>query len=199
MPSAPGARYSGNMEGTWAVQSSPHRLAEFLKRSWNEELKEGLWTKLRVPDRVLCPLQFTDRWSFHQENIWEFWVCGSLILQSLAHQHLQRCLAWFWTNWNKVLQPDMSDLRPDCQDPGFACSSALRYRTFETTILSTIWLMGTSSHELCQWSIVNQTALGYLAYQAGTCFQIFGGGGPDLVLNIEIMVRMDFFWTGLDV
>ena len=82
-------------------------------------------------------------------------------------------------------------MRPDCQDPGFACSSASRYRTFETTILSTIWLLGTSSHEL--WSVVNQTALRYLAYQAGTRFQIFGGRGPDLVLNIKKMVGMDFF------
>ena len=75
----------GNKEGTWAAQSSPHKLSKFLKLSWNVESKERLWTKPHVPDRVLCPLQCTDRWSFHQENIWEFWVRGSLILQRLAH------------------------------------------------------------------------------------------------------------------
>jgi len=118
---------------------------------------------------------FVGRWFFRdwRANTWKRWP------------------AWFWTVWNQVLQPDLSDLRPDCQDPGFACSSASRYRTFEITILSTIWLLGTSSHEL--WSILNQTALGYLAYQASTRFQNFGGRGPDLVSSIEKMVRMDLF------
>ena len=93
-----------------------------------------------------------------------FGFVGRWFFRAWRTNTLERCLAWFWTDWNQVLQLDLSDLRPYCQDPEFACSSASGYCTFETTILSTIWLLGTSSHKLWNyWNILNQTALGKIS------------------------------------
>ena len=162
---------------------------------WSQKRAYEPNSMFQIASCAPCNAQIDGR--FTRRTSENFGFMGRWFFRDWRTNTWERCLAWFWTDWNQVLQPDLSDQRPNCQDPGFACSSASRYRTFETTILSTIWLLGTSSHEL--WSIVNQTVLGYLAYQAGTRFQIFGGRGPDLVSNIEIMVRMDFFLTELDV
>ena len=52
------------------------------------ESKEGLWTNPHVPDRVLCRLWCADRWSFDEENIWEFWIRRARLLQIPSHYHL---------------------------------------------------------------------------------------------------------------
>ena len=72
----------------------------------------------------------------------------------------ERCLWWYWTDCNQVFCPDLSDLRPDCQNPQIGCSCASRYWAFEKTILSTFWSLSTSSKAL--WSVIQQSAPDYL-------------------------------------
>ena len=103
----------------------------------------------------------------------------------------ERCLGWYWTDWNQVLRQDASDLRPHRQDPGFASSQASWYHTLEKAGLSTFWCFPTSSKEV--WSMLHQTALEYLMKPPSNRFSLFWGQGPDLVSNIEIMMESNFF------
>jgi len=121
----------------------------------------------------------------------DFGFAERSIFRSRRATAWERCLGWYWTDWNRVLPQDLSDLRPHHQDPGFASSWASWYRTIEKAGLSTFWCLPTSSKEV--WSMLHQTALDYLLKPPSNRFSLFWGQGPDLVSNIEIMMESNFF------
>jgi len=77
-----------NAVGTYAMQRSANRLADFLQQSRNVGSKEDFQTKQHVSGRVLCQMRWAGRWSFDAQNIWELWIPLALSLQISACQHL---------------------------------------------------------------------------------------------------------------